>query len=197
MPEAVAVTAAESGRRRSLIELHRDRGRVPGGLDRVRREHAVVLRLQDAARRRAVVVGRRRALPDDLRHHGRELARDDDQLLQVGYWAEKVAGRLFPLMSFVVLGFGIAMSANGDIGYNQFCDRLRADRVGLLGGDGDPLPRPRGEAAGRRGRRARAKSPEVQDTAAADPARSARGRGADVPDRLRHGRQALQLGRAA
>jgi hypothetical protein len=31
-----------------------------------------------------------------------------------------VAGRLFPLMSFVVLGFGIAMTANGDIGYNQF-----------------------------------------------------------------------------
>ena len=49
-----------------------------------------------------------------------ELARNDDQLLQVGYWAEHVAGRLFPLMSFVVLGFGIAMTANGDIGYNQF-----------------------------------------------------------------------------
>ena len=49
-----------------------------------------------------------------------ELARNDDQLLQVGYWAEHVAGRLFPLMSFVVLGFGIAMTANGDIGYDQF-----------------------------------------------------------------------------
>jgi uncharacterized membrane protein len=49
-----------------------------------------------------------------------ELARNDDQLLQVGYWAEHVAGRLFPLMSFVVLGFGIAMTSNGDIGYNQF-----------------------------------------------------------------------------
>src|SRR6476620_4175464 len=49
-----------------------------------------------------------------------ELARNDDQLLQVGHWAETVAGRLFPLMSFVVLGFGIAMTANGDIGYNQF-----------------------------------------------------------------------------
>src|SRR6188508_722282 len=49
-----------------------------------------------------------------------ELARDDDQLLQVGHWAETVAGRLFPLMSFVVLGFGIAMTANGDIAYNQF-----------------------------------------------------------------------------
>jgi uncharacterized membrane protein len=49
-----------------------------------------------------------------------ELANDDDQLLQIGYWAEHVAGRLFPLMSFVVLGFGIAMTMNGDIGYNQF-----------------------------------------------------------------------------
>lgn len=49
-----------------------------------------------------------------------ELANDDDQLLQVGRWAETVAGRLFPAMSFVVLGFGIAMTANGDIGYNQF-----------------------------------------------------------------------------
>lgn len=49
-----------------------------------------------------------------------ELADDDDQLLQIGHWAEKVAGRLFPAMSFVVLGFGIAMTANGNIGYDQF-----------------------------------------------------------------------------
>lgn len=49
-----------------------------------------------------------------------ELANDDDQLLQIGHWAEKVAGRLFPAMSFVVLGFGIAMTANGNIGYDQF-----------------------------------------------------------------------------
>jgi uncharacterized membrane protein len=49
-----------------------------------------------------------------------ELANDDDQLLTIGHWAETVAGRVFPLMSFVVLGFGIAMTANGDIGYNQF-----------------------------------------------------------------------------
>ena len=49
-----------------------------------------------------------------------ELANDDDQLLQVGHWAETVAGRLFPLMSFVVLGFGIAMTAKGDIGYDKF-----------------------------------------------------------------------------
>jgi uncharacterized membrane protein len=49
-----------------------------------------------------------------------ELANDDDQLLQIGHWAETVAGRLFPAMSFVVLGFGIAMTSNGDIPYNQF-----------------------------------------------------------------------------
>ena len=49
-----------------------------------------------------------------------ELASDDDQLLQIGHWAEKVAGRLFPVMSFVVLGFGIAMTSNGDIPYDQF-----------------------------------------------------------------------------
>jgi uncharacterized membrane protein len=49
-----------------------------------------------------------------------ELANDDDQLLQIGHWAETVAGRLFPVMSFVVLGFGIAMTMNGDIPYNQF-----------------------------------------------------------------------------
>jgi uncharacterized membrane protein len=49
-----------------------------------------------------------------------ELANDDDQLLQIGHWAEAVAGRLFPLMAFVVLGFGIAMTINGKIGYDQF-----------------------------------------------------------------------------
>jgi Predicted integral membrane protein (DUF2269) len=49
-----------------------------------------------------------------------ELADDDDQLLQIGYWADRVASKLFPLMSFVVLGFGIGMMANLDIPYNQF-----------------------------------------------------------------------------
>ena len=49
-----------------------------------------------------------------------ELANDDDQLLQIGHWAEVVAGRLFPVMSFIVLGFGIAMTMNFDISYNQF-----------------------------------------------------------------------------
>src|SRR5881227_761815 len=46
-----------------------------------------------------------------------ELADNDDQLLQIGHWAETVAGRLFPVMSFVVLGFGIGMTSNGDIPY--------------------------------------------------------------------------------
>ena len=49
-----------------------------------------------------------------------ELANDDDQLLQIGHWAETVAGRVFPVMSFVVLGFGFAMISNGDIPYDQF-----------------------------------------------------------------------------
>jgi hypothetical protein len=39
-----------------------------------------------------------------------ELANDDDQLLQIGQWAETVAGRLIPVMSFVVLGFGFGMT---------------------------------------------------------------------------------------
>ena len=49
-----------------------------------------------------------------------ELADDDEQLIQIGHWAENVAGRLFPVMSFAVLGFGIGMTVNGSIGYNQF-----------------------------------------------------------------------------
>jgi uncharacterized membrane protein len=49
-----------------------------------------------------------------------ELADDDDQLLQIGHWAETVAGRLFPVMSFVVLGFGIGMTQNLGIAYDQF-----------------------------------------------------------------------------
>jgi hypothetical protein len=32
-----------------------------------------------------------------------ELSKDDDQLLAIGHWAEVVAVRLFPIMSFVVL----------------------------------------------------------------------------------------------
>jgi hypothetical protein len=49
-----------------------------------------------------------------------ELANVDSQLLQIGYRVDKVAARVFPVMSFVVLGFGIAMTANADIGYDQF-----------------------------------------------------------------------------
>jgi uncharacterized membrane protein len=49
-----------------------------------------------------------------------EIASDDDQLLLIGRLADQVASKVFPLMSFVVLGFGFAMTANGDIGYNQF-----------------------------------------------------------------------------
>ena len=49
-----------------------------------------------------------------------ELSNDDDQLLQVGHWAEVVAGRLFPVMSFVVLGFGFAMTEKLNWSYSQF-----------------------------------------------------------------------------
>ena len=49
-----------------------------------------------------------------------ELANDDDQLLQVGHWAEVVAGHLFPIMSFVVLGFGFGMTSNANIPFDQF-----------------------------------------------------------------------------
>jgi uncharacterized membrane protein len=49
-----------------------------------------------------------------------ELANDDDQLLMIGQMADRVAAKVFPLMSIVVLGFGIAMTMNGDIAYDQF-----------------------------------------------------------------------------
>jgi uncharacterized membrane protein len=49
-----------------------------------------------------------------------ELSNDDDQLLLIGHWAETVAGRLFPVMSFVVLGFGFGMMSNADLPYDQF-----------------------------------------------------------------------------
>jgi uncharacterized membrane protein len=49
-----------------------------------------------------------------------ELANDDAQLLQVGHWADKVAGKIFPLTSIVVLVFGIAMMANGNLAYDEF-----------------------------------------------------------------------------
>jgi uncharacterized membrane protein len=91
-----------------------------------------------------------------------ELANDDDQLLQIGHWAETVAGRLFPVMSFVVLGFGIAMTSNGDIPYNQFwiifglvaCALSAATGILFLGPESKRLNR----AAAEHGPR----SPEVQ-----------------------------------
>jgi uncharacterized membrane protein len=49
-----------------------------------------------------------------------ELADDDAQLLQVGHWADHVASKLFPAMSFVLLAFGFAMTSNADIGFDQF-----------------------------------------------------------------------------
>jgi uncharacterized membrane protein len=49
-----------------------------------------------------------------------ELANDDAQLLQIGQMADRVASKVFPLMSLLVLGFGIAMTMNGDIPYDQF-----------------------------------------------------------------------------
>jgi uncharacterized membrane protein len=49
-----------------------------------------------------------------------ELSNDDDQLLAIGHWAEVVAGRLFPIMSFVVLAFGIGMIENLNWGWDQF-----------------------------------------------------------------------------
>ena len=57
-----------------------------------------------------------------------ELANDDDQLLQVGHWAETVAGRLFPIMSFVVLGFGIGMIEHDALGDPETTPQ--GDRVG-------------------------------------------------------------------
>jgi uncharacterized membrane protein len=49
-----------------------------------------------------------------------EVANDDAELLQVGKWADRVAAKVFPVMSLIVFGFGVAMTANGNIGYNQF-----------------------------------------------------------------------------
>ena len=119
MPEAVAATPAEAGRRKSLI------GSAAIGVA------FLVVSIIFAANTQwyfvfkmlhvgAAVVWVGGGLFLTICAILAELARDDDQLLQVGHWAETVAGRLFPLMSFVVLGFGIAMTANGDIGYNQF-----------------------------------------------------------------------------
>ena len=122
-----------------------------------------------------------------------ELARNDDQLLQVGHWAETVAGRLFPLMSFVVLGFGIAMTANGDIGYNQFWIVFGLIAWALSAATGILFLGPEAKRLNKAAAEFGPKSPQVQVAAAPDPAGCAGRRGADVPDRVRHGRQAVQL----
>jgi uncharacterized membrane protein len=49
-----------------------------------------------------------------------ELANDDDQLLVIGRLADQVASKVFPIMSFVVLGFGFAMTSNANIPFDQF-----------------------------------------------------------------------------
>ena len=59
-----------------------------------------------------------------------------------------MAGRLFPLMSFVVLGFGIAMAANGDIGYDQFWIVFGLIAWAFSAATGILFPRSGGEAAG-------------------------------------------------
>ena len=49
-----------------------------------------------------------------------ELANDDDQLLVIGRLADQVASKVFPIMSFVVLGFGFGMTSNANIPLDQF-----------------------------------------------------------------------------
>jgi uncharacterized membrane protein len=49
-----------------------------------------------------------------------ELANDDDQLLVIGRLADQVASKVFPIMSFVVLGFGFGMTSNANIPFDQF-----------------------------------------------------------------------------
>jgi hypothetical protein len=117
MPEAVAATAAETGRRRSLIgsAVIAVAFLVVSIVFAANTQWYFVFKMLHVG---AAVVWVGGGLFLTICAILAELARDDDQLLQVGHWAETVAGRLFPLMSFVVLGFGIAMTANGDIGYN-------------------------------------------------------------------------------
>jgi uncharacterized membrane protein len=122
-----------------------------------------------------------------------ELANDDDQLLQIGHWAETVAGRLFPAMSFVVLGFGIAMTSNGDIPYNQFWIIFGLAAWALSAATGMLFLGPGSEAPEQGRRRTRTEVAGGAGEVAADPARRPSRRSADVPDRLRHGGEAVQL----
>jgi uncharacterized membrane protein len=116
-----------------------------------------------------------------------ELANDDDQLLQIGHWAETVAGRLFPVMSFVVLGFGIAMTSNGDIPYDQFWLIFGLVAWALSAATGILFLGPESKRLKQGCRRAWAAGTRGAGEAAAHPARRPSGCRADVPDRLRHG----------
>jgi hypothetical protein len=91
-----------------------------------------------------------------------ELANDDDQLLQVGYWAEHVAEKLFPAMSFVVLGFGIAMTENGSIGYNRFWLIFGLVAWGLSAATGILFLGPESKRLNKAAAEHGPKSPEVQ-----------------------------------
>src|SRR5207237_3421828 len=43
--------------------------------------------------------------------------RDDDELLRIAQRSDAVAARVFPVLSFVLLGFRVDMTNNGDIRY--------------------------------------------------------------------------------
>jgi uncharacterized membrane protein len=91
-----------------------------------------------------------------------ELANDDDQLLQVGYWAETVAGRVFPVMSFVVLGFGIGMTENLSIPYDQFWLIFGLVAWGLSAATGILFLGPESKRLNKAAAEHGPKSPEVQ-----------------------------------
>jgi uncharacterized membrane protein len=91
-----------------------------------------------------------------------ELANDDDQLLQIGHWAETVAGRLFPLMSFVVLGFGIGMTENAGIPYDTFWLIFGLVAWGLSAATGILFLGPESKRLNKAAAEHGPKSPEVQ-----------------------------------
>ena len=120
-----------------------------------------------------------------------ELTNDDDELLAIGHWAETVAGRVFPVMSFVVLGFGIAMTENLSIGYDQFWLVFGLVAWALSAATGILFLGPEAKRLNAVAAKHGPKSPESGETAP-DPARRARGRGSVVRNRARHGREAVQ-----
>lgn len=91
-----------------------------------------------------------------------ELADDDDQLLQIGHWAEAVAGRLFPVMSFVVLGFGFAMAENLNWSYTQFWLLFGLIAWGISAATGIMFLGPEAKRLNRAAAEHGPKSPEVQ-----------------------------------